>query len=174
MPNNKFFSSFPIISYNGKSMRNIIMGTRLIKNVLSQFDAFVPLTIEDGERPDTIAYDYYGSSELYWLVLLSNSIIDPYYDWPLTHTEFISYIKKKYGSIEQAQQLILYWSHSDRDYFMTPETKSNLSVTDKEGWIKPIYAYDFETIKNDEKRSIVLLDKKYLPQVLSELSGVFS
>lgn len=173
MSNSKFFQKFPLISYNGKQMRNIALGTRIIKEVLDTPQAVYSYTIRDGERPDTIAYDYYGDSELFWLVLLSNSIIDPYYQWPLTQSEFISYILNKYGTIETAQGTILYWSNPNYNYYMTNESHSLLASGDKEGWTTPVYAFDYEQTINESRRTIKLIDRKYVSQILSELGTVF-
>jgi hypothetical protein len=51
---------------------------------------------KEGERPDTLAHKIYGKSDLHWVILLFNEIIDPYYEWPLTTSELDSYIAYKY------------------------------------------------------------------------------
>lgn len=154
-------------------MRNIILKSRIIRDIINNVQVYHPLVIIDGERPDTIAYDYYGNSELYWLVLMSNDIIDPYYDWPLTYAEFNSYIVKKYGKIENAMGQILFWSNPNHDYYMTPETKANLSSDDLIGWNVPVYAYDYEYMLNENKRNIRLIDKSYTQQIVDEIGKIY-
>lgn len=39
--------------------------------------------IKDGENPDRLAYNLYGSIEYWWVNLLVNNIHDPFYDWPM-------------------------------------------------------------------------------------------
>lgn len=168
-----FFENFPLINYNGQKMRNIILKSRIIRDIINNVEVYHPLVILDGERPDTIAYDYYGDSALYWLVLMSNDIVDPYYDWPLTYAEFNLYIVKKYGSIQAAQGTLLYWSNENYDYYMTPETKSLLSADDTVGWINPVYAYDYEYEKNENKRNIRLIDKSYSQQIVTEIGKIY-
>lgn len=170
---NLFFKNFPIVDYDGIALRNIILKSKIIKDILEKNDLFHPLTIEDGERPDTIAYDYYGDSDLYWIVLMSNDIIDPYYDWPMTQNEFRSYIIKKYGNIPAAMQEIIYWRNDDHDYFMTPESKTLLSSDEIQGWIHPVYAYDYENALNEQRREIRLLDKGLIQQVISEIGKIY-
>ena len=101
------FSAFPLVEYKDKLGVNITLRTRLKQYVSGDSFAFYPYTIEDGERPDTIAYDYYGDSNLSWLVLLANDIIDPYHEWPLGYNDFQSFIVSKYGSLTVAQGTIL-------------------------------------------------------------------
>jgi hypothetical protein len=171
--NNKFFEKFPLVNYNGREMRNIILKSRIIRDVLSQIEVMHPFVINDGERADTIAYDYYGDSELYWLVFMCNDIVDPYYDWPLEQNEFRNFIIKKYGSLEAALQKQEFWAHPDHDYYMTTETKSLLPVEDVTGWITPVYAYDIENEKNENKRNIRLIDVAYVSQIVSEISKIY-
>tara|TARA_R110002020_G_scaffold379488_6_gene590766 strand:- start:15854 stop:16171 length:318 start_codon:yes stop_codon:yes gene_type:complete len=38
----------------------------------------IKITSGEEARPDVIAYNYYGSSEYYWLVMQTNNISDPY------------------------------------------------------------------------------------------------
>ena len=64
-------------------------------------------SIKDGDRPDMLSYKYYGDSTLDWVIFLTNNIIDPYYDWPLTQYNLEQYITQKYGSLSTAQGQIL-------------------------------------------------------------------
>ncbi len=172
MPN-QFFKNFPIIQYDGISLRNIILKSKILSEIISRNEIFHPLTIEDGERPDTVAYDYYGDSELYWIVFFSNNIVDPYYDWPMTQAEFRSYIVAKYGTVQAAMQEVIGWTNDDYDYMMTPLSKTLLSSEEIQGWINPVYAYDNEMIINERKREIRLIDKGLVPQIVSEISKIY-
>jgi hypothetical protein len=58
------------------------------------------------ERPDQFSYRYYKDPYQSWLIYLANKIVDPYYEWYLSDTEFIDYIEKKYGSLYTAQTKI--------------------------------------------------------------------
>ena len=57
---------------------------------------FVKHFIRDGDRPDTLAHQLYGDSELHWLLFFINGsrILNPFYDWPLTQ-----YDLKKFATI---------------------------------------------------------------------------
>jgi hypothetical protein len=56
---------------------------------------------------------------------------------------------------------------------MTTETKSLLPVEDVTGWITPVYAYDIENEKNENKRNIRLIDVAYVSQIVSEISKIY-
>jgi len=44
--------------------------------------------IEGNDRPDNVAYNIYGDSNLDWLVLVCNNIINIQTEWPLTQKRF--------------------------------------------------------------------------------------
>lgn len=55
-----------------------------------------PYTVNDFEKPEDIAYFYYGSIEYYWIILLINDIINYYEDWVMDESTFQKYLTKKY------------------------------------------------------------------------------
>ena len=55
---------------------------------------------------------------------------------------------------------------------MTSTTYQNISASERTGW-QPISIYDFETIKNEEKRKIRLLDRSLAVDIALELEQVF-
>jgi hypothetical protein len=130
-----FFDRFPAIEYyNNNVLRNIILKSRIVQEVFDHFDSFYPYVIEDWERPDTIAADYYGDSKYYWIVLMSNNIVDPMYQWPLGHYDFIRYMEKKYNkTIDETKAHILHYRFRDiggnvKDWIYTrpPSEQSDL------------------------------------------------
>ena len=104
-----YFNKLPIISYNNNLARNILARARPTQNALQNKTAYYPYTIREGQRADLISNDYYGMPGYEWLIYLSNDIIDPYYDLPMTEDNFYNYIVNKYGSQENAFRKILYY-----------------------------------------------------------------
>jgi len=92
----EYFEKFPEITYQGKNMRDITRRVNFLKKTVENPYVFLPYTIQEGERAEDIAYHYYGSAEYTWLVYLSNNIVDPYHEWPLSDEIFNQYIIDKY------------------------------------------------------------------------------
>jgi len=189
----KYFTNFPLIEYGGSTARNILLKSEFFKQVINSAGAFYTYVVRNGERPDTIAYDYYGSSDYTWLVYLSNVIIDPYFEWPLTDLQFDEYIVDKYGTMSNALQTVVYYEYNknidpttddeyeyninykmDKDTYaaLTDPTNPNYDATVAAKWIAKS-AYDYELDKNDSLRPIRLLDVSYLNQVNREISNIF-
>jgi hypothetical protein len=91
-----YFDQMPIINYDGYQVRDLTRRNRLIPVSISNPYLFLPYTVSEEDRPEDIAYYYYGSTEYTWLVLLANNIIDPYHQWPLKEDDFNKYLIKKY------------------------------------------------------------------------------
>ena len=181
-----YFYNFPKINYFDKQCRNIILNAAIIKQVLSNVDAFYPYIIKEYERPDIIAFKYYSDENLDWLVYFSNQIVDPYYDWPLFGEDFNLFLTKKYNkSVYELMSDISHYEYTgitgetNNDiarisWKMSKETHDQKVAYDEDtsGW-SPVYLYDYEMGLNEAKRSIRLLNKSYVPQIEKELKYIF-
>jgi hypothetical protein len=95
----KYFTNYPTIEYQGKQIRDITKRSKIRNEILSDPLIFLPFTVRDGEKPETIAQLYYGSVDDTWLVLFANNMTDPYYDWPMSDEEFDQYFIDKYSEL---------------------------------------------------------------------------
>lgn len=180
----KYFNQFPTIEYNDQFMRNIMLNSQIIGDVMKKYEVFYEYIIKEGQRADHIARDYYGDPYYTWIVYLSNKIVDPYSQWPLDYEDLIRSIEKKYGvSIHQTKQMISHYVFkgyapmSEEDisrisWTMTTETYNAKTSEEVQGWF-PIYVYDHEVSLNEKKRSIRLISNRYTNQIATELSAIF-
>ena len=83
-----YFSSFPTTQFNGVTLLDITRKAELDKLVKSDTLAYMNYTVEEGEKPEDIAFYYYDDPSYAWLVLASNNIVDPYTHWPKDATTF--------------------------------------------------------------------------------------
>lgn len=167
----RYFKNFPVVDYKGKSLRNIMLKTTIVRDLLMNYSAFYEYSIKEGERITHVAYDYYGSVDFAWLVILSNQIVDPYFEWPLDQLEFDSYIEKKYGSRETAQSSILSYRLDGSELEITPTTFQQIYANGiyANPNFTPIYAYQFELEENEKKRNIRLIDNDFASTIALEL-----
>jgi len=178
------FKHFPRITYDNKESRNIISKASFVKKVLEKYKIYYPYTIKDGERPDTIAYDYYGESSYEWLVCYPNNILDIISDWPKSYAEFYRYLISSYGTVSYAKSTIHHYKYvgindtpvediTRRKWFITPYSWSQMATEDKTGW-EAVYLYDYEMELNEKKREIQLLSNDYLSQVNKEVRELYA
>ena len=178
-----YFTNFPKINYFDRETRSIINKAAIIADVFSKSDGFYPYIIKDYERPDIIAFQEYNDENLDWVVYFSNSIVDPYYDWPLFPESFKLYLEKKYGkSVYELQSEISHYKYTGitndtaedikrKSWLMS--TTTHALIGDTSGWT-PVFVYDYEDELNEAKRSIKLLNKSFIPQIKKELRDIFT
>ena len=174
-----YFSRFPLMAYdiagnnNYKLLPNILRRVKLRSGMRSGLFLFDNYDVADGERPEDIAFKYYGDPEYHWVVLMTNNITDRYYQWPLTQPQFQEHIKDKYGSgnedathhYEKSQDS---GKTSSRDYSHMVECNSD------DGDPDTITNRQYEQRKQDEYRQIRLLDKRYLDDFVEEFDNLIA
>ena len=172
-----YFSRFPLMVYdmagneNYKLLPNILKRVKLRSGIASGMFLFDNYDVADGERPEDIAFKYYGDPELHWVILMTNNITDRYYQWPLTQPQFQEHIKDKYGAgnedathhYEKSQDS---GKTSSRDYSHTVECNSD------DGDPDTITNRQYEQRKQDEYRQIRLLDERYLNSFVEEFENL--
>lgn len=119
-----YFTKIGTIDYNGSIVNNIITSVRF-KEVTRKLAAiYYPYVVKEGERPDNIAANYYDDERYAWIVYLSNTIVDPYFEWPLSQNELNKFLLAKYGSVQIANERIVFF----RNNFNVDETILSVSA----------------------------------------------
>ena len=185
-----YFRSFPLIEYDIKKnqktslLTNIMTRFKVVESFERQEAVYYDYSVKDGERADTIAFKYYGDATLDWVIYLTNNIIDPEFDWPLSSAALNRYIVKKYGSITAANESIHHYEQLITahqvlyDGTIIPEryeqvdltTYNTLASSDK----RIVTSYEYEQKENENKRNIKLLSSDFLPDLLTQVKTVFN
>ena len=107
-----YFKRFPATFYSNTLCRDITRRVKFDERTKSALTNYYTYVIQDGTRADLIADAYYDDPQLDWMLWLTNDIVDPYYDWHLSYTDFTDYLIKKYGSVEAAQKRIIFYRNN--------------------------------------------------------------
>jgi hypothetical protein len=97
-----FFSKFPLIRYDInkdgsiKTATDILRRVAIRKEIIDNSNFFENYAVQDGETPEMVAHKFYNNAKLHWVVLLTNQIIDPYFDWCLGSRSLENFLDKKY------------------------------------------------------------------------------
>tara|TARA_B100000470_G_scaffold219130_1_gene205505 strand:+ start:988 stop:1563 length:576 start_codon:yes stop_codon:yes gene_type:complete len=185
----EFFQHYPQINYDitgakpikTKTAINIMIKAKL-KNILQDdIVNYFPYSIPESERPDITAFKVYGDVKYTWLIFMINNIHDPLFDWPLNSREFGNYIKNKYGSLNTAKNTIHHYEQIVRSRIEATSTDEAIpeatievditTYTSLDTEVRNIqYCYQWEVNRNDAKRDIKLIDRRYVTDILSEHS----
>ena len=106
----KYFSQLPDFEYVSRlpdaRISDYIKVKNLFKKGTLRDDIFQDLTVFDkyqivgDDRPDNVAFKFYGDSNLDWLVLTCNNIINVQTEWPLKQSDFDRFMLDKYGDYD--------------------------------------------------------------------------
>ena len=160
--------------------KNIFRRMKIRDDLQYIFTVFDKYEIREGARPDTIAEEFYGKSDLDWVVLLSANIINVRDQWPLSSRDLYEYTVSKYG-LENINRVHHYETKEvknsdgnivlpkgktvDKD-FKIPNPNLDRDI------INPVVAisnYAYETRENQKKETIYLLKPSYLQQFLNDM-----
>lgn len=184
-----YFDPFPTVNYdlngdgNTQLAQNLLVRFRLQAVVESKTVLYYQYTIKENEKPDSIAAKYYDDPTLSWIILLTNNVTNPLFDWPLDYRSFVNFIKGKYGSVALAQAEVQRYEKiistaTTNQGIVIPERTLTVDQTTYDSLApaerRIVYAYDYEVELNDDKRNIKILDRKYLPGILASVEDVFS
>lgn len=77
-------------------MRNIFAFKNFLPQALEDPNSVVRYRIKDGETPRSLAYSLYANENYDWIFMTLNTLVNPYYDWPLSEESFNEYMEEKY------------------------------------------------------------------------------
>jgi hypothetical protein len=157
-------------------VKNIFRRVKLRDDLQNVFTVFNKYQIKDGERPDTVAKEVYGSTQYDWIVLISAGIINVRNEWPLSDKQIYDYAEEIYGN--ELNGIHHYETKEVRDSLdrlIFPKGKvvdSDFTIPDPNvpvQTINPIIGisnYEYEVRKNNDKRGIYILKPQYLQQAI--------
>jgi hypothetical protein len=160
-------------------VKNIFRRVKLRDDLQNVFTIFNKYQIKDGARPDTVAQEIYGSSQYDWVVLVGANIINVRNEWPLSDRDIYRYSEELYGNDLNA--IHHYETTEVKDSngrLILPKGKvvdSNFTIPKPDlptQTINPVTGvsnYEYEVIKNNQKRSIYILKPSYLQQAINDI-----
>ena len=167
------------------TVKNLFRRPIIREDLFTDFMSFTKYRIVGDERPDEIAYDVYGESDLDWVVLLSNNIINIRDEWPLNQHDYRNYLIEKYGNdTDEIDKIKFYETKEIKDSkgkvfvpkgmqvdstFETTflDSGTNLLIT-----VSPIEGITYRTYEErlqEDKRNINLLKPEYLSIVMDDI-----
>ena len=171
-----YFDKFPLIVYDIKGdnkfkvLPDILRRVKLRSNLQDGAVLFDKYDVKEGENPEDVAFKWFGSADLHWVILLTNNVTDRYYDWPLSQPDFAEFLTDKYGAgnedsahhYELVRSSGKTTSSGPSDYSHRVEVNSDetdaITVTNRE----------YEERLQDQKRQIKLLSKSFLADFIEE------
>ncbi len=183
-------------------IKNLFRRVKLLDWLQDKATLFDKFQIPEGARPDTVAQLVYGSADYDWVVLLTAGIINVRDQWPLSNRDLYVYAESKYTTQnlndihhyetvevrDQKGRLILQRGQkvdsnfkivvsAGSTYTSIGANENQVFTPDSTGEINPVIGvsnYEYESIRNEEKRQIYILKVGYLQQFLNDMRVIMN
>ena len=166
-------------------VKNLFKRGKLREDIYQNIAFFTKYEIIGNDRPDNVAAEIYGDSDLDWVVLISNNIVNIQSEWPLLQNDFDRFMLDKYGTYDKMNDTHHYETKEVKNTagaVIVPEglqVASDYSVTYYD-WYQSgeitrsditteVTNYDYESKLEDAKRNIFLLKNSYLHIITDDL-----
>jgi len=179
-----YFRNLPKVRYdiNGAEPNKYLNVTNIMKrisfkpSVIEDITDYYPYRVKDGERPDILSHQKYGTVAYAYLIMLVNDIYDPLFDWPLSAQQFEKYLTNKYGSVTSAMGTTKYYYQIIRAEVARTGTSERVPVVKfivdettydalDEGDRSTQTQYEWEDELNDNKRDIKLIQASLIQDI---------
>ncbi len=160
-------------------VKNLFRRVKLRDDLQNVFTIFDKYQIRDGARPETVAEELYGSTQYDWVILVCAGITRVRDEWPLSDQQLYQYAEEIYGeNLNAVHHYETKEVKDSQDRLILPAGKvvdSNFTIpnpSNSNAVLNPVVGisnYEYEVLKNNEKRSIYVLKPRYLQQVLLDI-----
>ena len=153
---------------NYKLLPDILRRVKQRNAIKSGQFIFDTYDVKNGEKPEDIAYKWFGDAQLHWVILMTNDVTDRYYQWPMNDAQFEEFIADKYSNPDAVHHYEV-TKDSGRTTGQGPNDYSHLVEvnSDTDNAIS-ISNREYEERIQDKNRSIRLLNQRFLSDFLEE------
>jgi len=176
------FLSDSISSGSYLTVKNLFRRNKLRDDLKTVFTVFNKYEIVEGARPDTVAEEFYGKSDLDWVVLMTAGIINVRDEWPLSNKHLYEFAAEKHGvALNDVHHYETKEVKDANSRLILPKEKivdSNFTIPNPDNYattlnpVRPVTNWEYEVRENDKKSSIYLLRREYLQQFLNDMRQI--
>jgi hypothetical protein len=124
-------------------LTNLLARATILEDIQNNSVVFYKYNIQEGDTPETVAHKYYGDPYKYWIVMYSNQLMDPLWDWPMNYQTFTDYLTAKY----------------DAEYKLAVEAETTTAISTY-GYVQStVYRYEKITTTSDLESNLVTVTK---------------
>lgn len=192
-----YFNNIPNIQYDTKPIsypfsnsdyvvaKNFFRRYQVNPDVFSYATFFKRYSIQDGERLDVIANNAYGDPFLDWVIALTNNMINPLFDMPMTDYELRKWVESSYDN--PYEEIKHYETYEFKNSAGNIILKSGVIVDETfynrpykywdAGEVKqipgnqlctPVTVFEYEEKENEKRREIYLLKPEFLEPFMTD------
>lgn len=94
-----YFEKLPLIYYSldnktTRIVKDITVRTKIAEYLKGAGFLYEKYIVRDGERPEHIAAKFYKDPTIHWLIMLTNEVVDPINDWPISEYDLQKWVEE--------------------------------------------------------------------------------
>lgn len=99
-----YFENFPVLYYTvddnrtGQIVQDIFRRVAISEELVNTTVLYELYEVQDGDTPEILADRFYDDPGLFWVILITNNILDPRFGWPMDQYRLEKYVERKYPS----------------------------------------------------------------------------
>ena len=175
-----YFSKFPQGNYdlsgngNEKLVTDLMRRVKVRAKITNEASLYDKYDVPNGEKPEDTAFKHFGDPELHWVILLTNNITDRYYDWPLSFSDFETFIKDKYANPDGIHHYEVTTSSGKTTGNGPDDYSHKIEVNSDASGAQSVSNREYEQRLQDQKRLIKLLNPQFLGLFITEFEKLIS
>ena len=173
-------------------VKNLFKRGELRPDIFQDLATFEKYQIIGDDRPDNVANKFYQDSDLDWLVLICNNIINVQTEWPLMQRDFERFLLDKYETHAALEDIHHYETQeikNSKGVVMLEkglEVASDMTFSYYDWWldeqqnitnantVTAVTNYQYEEKIEDAKRNIYLLKTRYISLVIDDMEQLMT
>ena len=169
-----YFSRFPKMVYDVKGNDNYKLLPDILRRVKQRnaiasgqfiFDTY---DVVNGEKPEDIAYKWFGDAQLHWVILMTNNVTDRFYQWPMSQPQFQAFLEDKYDNPDGIHHYEITKSSGNTSSSGPNDYSHLVEVNSDTDNASSISNREYEERLQDKYRSIKLLNQRFLSDFIEE------
>lgn len=132
----QYFFKFPKLINRNILSTDLVSRIKIRDKYLDNEDLYYAYEMQDSDTAEILASKYYGSSELHWIILITNNIFDKDFDFPMPYGVFKRYIEDKYKNnfgVQSLKTINSGTNYTDGYYTKVPLSIKNPEELTKQG-----------------------------------------
>lgn len=192
VPNLEYVNRLPDAKIGDYTLvKNLFKRGKLREDIFQNLSFFTKYQIDGDDRPDNVAFKVYDDSNLDWLILICNNVINIQTEWPLPQNDFDRFVLDKYGDYNTLYNGIHHYETvevtNSQGVIILPaglQVQSNYTLTYYDYFadslvtvndaVIPVTNYEYEEGIENDKRNIFILKPQYLNVVQDDMEEIMA
>ena len=153
---------------NYKLLPDILRRVKQRNAIASGQCIFDTYDVINGEKPEDIAYKWFGDAQLHWVILMTNNVTDRFYQWPMSQPQFQAFLEDKYDNPDGIHHYEITKSSGNTSSSGPNDYSHLVEVNSDTDNASSISNREYEERLQDKYRSIKLLNQRFLSDFLEE------